>query len=140
MLHRSTKTGDLIHLDLGGGGKIPRGFGSQARYWMIDIDDFDGWGDVQFTSNKHHVTDLVINISKRYINERELAIKAFVTLDLPPLPASRPEVAAFQSDNGGEFDNYRLQKWAKETNTRLYFSALYAYGQNGKVERMMRII
>ncbi|KAI3093837.1 hypothetical protein CBS147333_10068 [Penicillium roqueforti] len=42
VLHRATKTGELVHLDVGGGGKIPKGWFSNERYWLLDVDDFDG--------------------------------------------------------------------------------------------------
>lgn len=139
VLHRATKTGELVHLDVGGGGKIPKGWFSNERYWLLDVDDFDGWGEVQFMEHKTQVADRVINIPKRYENERELAIQNFCSPHAP-IPSSRKQIAAFQSDGGGEFDSHRLQQWAKRNNLHWFYSAPYAHGQNGKVERMMRIV
>jgi hypothetical protein len=48
---RATKIGELIHVDVGGGGKLRRGL-NREKYWVAFIDDVDGWTTVKFVQYK----------------------------------------------------------------------------------------
>ena len=154
VLHRSSKAGDLIHIDLGGGGKLPRSLESNARYWLLAVDDFDGFTYIRFIRRKFHAISAVKDIIKDYENERNVQVQNLSSLTdivdwrMPPEGAERPvfqpktrlndSIQAVQSDNGGEFINAQLQQWAKQRGIKWFFSAPYTHQQNGKVERAMR--
>ena len=46
----------------------------------------------------------------------------------------------FHSDNGGEFIDGRVQQWASDRGTRWTFTIPGIHQQNGRIERVMRII
>jgi hypothetical protein len=52
VLHRSNRTGELVYIDIGGGGKMKPALGTSAVYWLLMIDDFDGWADIRFLRTK----------------------------------------------------------------------------------------
>ena len=52
VIHHSKKDGDLVHVDIGGGGKISPALGTSTRYWISLIDNSSGWGDVWFIKFK----------------------------------------------------------------------------------------
>jgi hypothetical protein len=52
----------------------------------------------------------------------------------------RDTITGFQSDHGGEFIDVELQQWAKDRVIAWFFSAPYVHQQNGKIERLMRVV
>ncbi|KAF4772601.1 hypothetical protein HAV15_012150 [Penicillium sp. str.  len=140
VLHRSTKPGELVYVDIGGGGKLKPAIATGARYWLLMIDDYDGWAEVRFLRTKseaeHAIKDLVI----QYEQDRQCRIGEFVTPHQINAPDTNPTIGGIQSDNGGEFVYHKLQDWAKMRGIPWYFIAPYAHEQNGKIERLMRIV
>ncbi|KAI3273920.1 hypothetical protein DTO003C3_10316 [Penicillium roqueforti] len=72
--------------------------------------------------------------------DRQCRIGEFVTPHQINAPDTNPTIGGIQSDNGGEFVYHKLQDWAKMRGIPWYFIAPYAHEQNGKIERLMRIV
>jgi transposase InsO family protein len=153
VLHRSSAEGELLHIDIGGGGKLPRALGSQARYWLAAIDDYSGWCTVKFLREKSSAKHALKEIITEYERDRQVQVRQIHSLadivepgtipELPEanqLPPRRDTIVGIQSDRGGEFIDAQLQQWAKDSGIKWVFSAAYAHEQNGKVERLMRIL
>jgi hypothetical protein len=77
---RATKVGELIHVDVGGGGKLVRGLNNE-KYWVGFIDDVDGWATVKFVAYKHHVKHAVKEYVREYERDHETVIQALHSLD-----------------------------------------------------------
>ena len=155
VLHRSKQAGDLLHIDVGGGGKLPKSLNNKAKYWVLAMDDWDGWMDIRFVRHKHNVKEAVKSIIKAFERNHEtLPIRLHSatdiveddgTLDRTDLPRSSPpkgrrSVANIQSDRGGEFIDGQLQQWARDRNIQWIFTPPYTHQANGKIERGMRIV
>jgi transposase InsO family protein len=137
VLYRSNRTGELVYIDIGGGGKMRPALGTGAVYWLLMIDDFDGWADIRFLRTKGDAQEAIKNLLTSYEKDHQARIKHFVSLDPNH---STNEISAIQTDNGGEFIKDELQIWAKNRDITWHFIAPYAHEQNGKVERLMRIV
>lgn len=140
VLHRSTKPGELVYVDIGGGGKLKPAIETGARYWLLMIDDYDGWAEVRFLRSKSAAEHAIKDLVTQYEKDRQCKIGEFVTPHQINTPETNSEIGGIQSDNGGEFVYHKLQDWAKTRGIPWYFIAPYAHEQNGKIERLMRIV
>jgi transposase InsO family protein len=110
------------------------------------IDDLDGWATVKFVQYKHHVKEAVKTYVREYERDFETVIQALHSLaDITEgrhktYVRRRDSITGFHSDHGGQFIDGQLQQWAKDTNTAWFFSAPYVHQQNGKIERLMRVL
>ncbi|KAJ5089292.1 hypothetical protein N7532_007976 [Penicillium argentinense] len=143
-LRRSTKPGELVHIDVGGGGKLCRSLDG-GRYWIASIDDYDSWATVKFLRHKHGAKWAIQEFAKEYERDHETRIESFHSLSdiaqeaiipgtaAPQVPQRRDSIVAIQSDHGGEFIDMQLQQWAKDRNIARFLSAPYTHQQNGKI-------
>jgi hypothetical protein len=82
--------------------------GTGAVYWLLMIDDFDGWADIRFLRTKGDAQEAIKNLLTSYEKDHQARIKHFVSLD-PNHSHSTNEISAIQTDNGGEFIKDKLQ-------------------------------
>jgi hypothetical protein len=97
ILHRSERAGDLVYIDIGGGGKLVPAIETGARYWLLMIDDFDGWAEIRFLRTKSEAETVIKELVSTYEKDRQYQIKDLIT------PKARDEIGAIQTDNGREF-------------------------------------
>jgi transposase InsO family protein len=74
-LHRSSAEGELLHVDIGGGSKLPRALGSQGRYWLAAIDDYSGWCTVKFLRHKSAAKHALKEIITKYERDRQVQVR-----------------------------------------------------------------
>ncbi|KAJ5121420.1 uncharacterized protein N7515_009381 [Penicillium bovifimosum] len=77
-------------------------------------------------THKDQTPARIADVFKRYQQDREIVVKQFCILEAV-VPAARKQIAAFQSDGGGEFDSYTVKNWAKIHDGQLRKSAVRAH-------------
>jgi hypothetical protein len=101
---------------------------------------------VKFVQYKHHVKEAVKEYVREYERDFETVIQALHSLAdiiegrIEVYALRRDSITGFQSDHGGEFIDSQLQQWAKDRIIAWLFSAPYVHQQNGKIERLMRVV
>ncbi|GJT38378.1 putative RNA-directed DNA polymerase [Tanacetum coccineum] len=116
--HKSTKLGQLIHLDVWGPYKVTSRDG--FRYFLTVVDDFSRAIWTYMLKGKDDVYDSIVNFTNMLSNQFETKVKKF------------------RSDNGSEFVNNKLQNFLNEKGILHQTSCVYTPQQNGIVERKHR--
>ncbi|GJW83459.1 putative RNA-directed DNA polymerase [Tanacetum coccineum] len=116
--HKSTKIGELVHLDVWGPYKVISRDG--FRYFLIIVDDFSRVVWVYMLKGKGDVYDSIISFVQMMINQFETNVKIF------------------KSYNGTEFINSRLQNFLNEKGILHQTTYVYTPQQNGITERKHR--
>ncbi|CAH0393367.1 unnamed protein product [Bemisia tabaci] len=111
---------ELIHADLCGPMETHSIAGS--RYMLVLKDDYSHFRYVYFLKHKDEVFDHFIKFFKLCQTQFNKTVKVV------------------RADNGGEFDNNRMQKFLEENGVVYQSTVAYMPEQNGKVEREMRTI
>ncbi|GJT34246.1 putative RNA-directed DNA polymerase [Tanacetum coccineum] len=116
--HKTTKIGELVHLDVWGPYKITiiDGF----RYFLTIVDDFSRAVWVYMLKGKDDVYDSLISFVQMFLNQFEMNIKVF------------------RSDNETEFINNRLQTFFNDKEILHQTTCVYTPQQNGIAERKHR--
>ncbi|GKB53758.1 putative RNA-directed DNA polymerase, partial [Tanacetum coccineum] len=113
--HKTTKIGELVHLDVWGPYKITSRDG--FRYFLTIVDDFSRAVWVYMLKGKDDVYDSLISFVQMFLNQFEMNIKVF------------------RSDNGTEFINNRLQTFFNDKGILHQTTCVYTPQQNGIPER-----
>lgn len=98
-LPKSTKIGQLVHVDIGSGGKLGKSLNGE-RYWVAFIDDYDGWTTVKFIKHKHVAKWAVQEVVQEYERDRDARIKQFHSLSDIVNPALLPDDAPGPTPQG----------------------------------------
>lgn len=119
MSRATTKLG-LIHVDLGGGGKILPSVGG-SKYYMIITDDFTRYRWTYFLKYKSEALDKLKDFATLIENQEGTKIKR-------------------GRSDGGELDSIKTANWCSEKGIQWELTAPYAPDQNGVSERSMRTV
>ncbi|GJW71282.1 ribonuclease H-like domain-containing protein, partial [Tanacetum coccineum] len=92
--HKSSKIGELVHLDVWGPYKVTSRDG--FRYFLTVVDDFTRAVWIYMLKGKDDVYDSIVSFAQMITNQFETNVKTF------------------RSDNGSEFVNNKLQRFFNE--------------------------
>ncbi|GJS27107.1 ribonuclease H-like domain-containing protein, partial [Tanacetum coccineum] len=116
--HKTTKIGELVHLDVWVPYKITSRDG--FRYFSTIVDDFSRAVWVYMLKGKDDVYDSLISFVQMFLNQFEININVF------------------RSDNGTEFTNNRLPTFFNDKGILHQTTCIYTPQQNGIAERKHR--
>jgi transposase InsO family protein len=116
------RRGERVFLDIGGGHiDMPPSRRNGAHYWLILIDQFDGYVTVKF------------------LKLRQLAAKA-IRLFVEESDRAGHRISTIYSDNAGEFIKNKNQAYFRNKGIKWEFAAAYTHSQNAFPERMGRTL
>jgi hypothetical protein len=118
--HSTTKSLQLIHMDLCGPMRVQSVNGK--KYALVMVDDYSRYTWVNFLRTKDEAPELIVSFLKNIQ----------VKLQLP--------VQAIRTDNGTEFKNRVLDSYLESVGISHTFSAARTPQQNGVVERRNRTL
>lgn len=117
---RVTKIGEIIHIDIAGGGKLPQTLDG-ARYVMSLIDDYFNFMTIYLLKKK---------------SEAEKALKEFINF----MKNRQTPVQILRSDNGGEYSSNHTQELLKNIGIEWNPIAPHNSNQDGVAERNFRTL
>lgn len=117
----ATKVLELVSSDLMG--PFPKSLGGSS-YAVTWIDAFSGYTKIDFLKNKD--ADSVLDSFTRFHVESERQ--------------TGKKLEMISTDNGGEYDNAKFKAYCKKFGIRHFTTAPYTPQQNGRAERMNRVL
>lgn len=120
-MQRASEPFELVHSDIGGGGKLVPGLGKGHRYWITFLDDYTGMVWLYTMKARSDAITCLKLFNQRVRN----------------LGAS---LQRLRTDNAKEYGQGHFNEYLDEQGTQWEPTAPYSPSQNGKAERVNRTL